>query len=121
MDIEPKKYKGVISGRIEKWRDERREKNKQQPATEEEIKQLELELKRAELQRDINFAKQESKSKGRNGWEIFRSVVGTNNSPINKEPRPRKKTKDSSYKISNGLDHISGKNDDKDFHAITGK
>lgn len=117
--IQPKKkYKGIISGRIEKWRDQRREQNKQPQATIEEITQLQLELRKAELLRDINEAQQQTKSKKRNGWEIFRSVVGTNNSPINKEPQ-RKRSKDPVDKINKGLDRISGKHNDKDYSALT--
>ena len=54
----PKQYKGIISGRIEKWRDERREKNKTTP---EMLRQLELDAKRAELEARIEIAKAKKK------------------------------------------------------------
>lgn len=115
--IPKKKYKGIISGRIEKWRDERREQNNQQPASIEEIKQLQLELRRAELQRDINIVQTERKPNKKNYWQLFRSIIGTENSPINKQPT-RKKSKDSDVKISKGLDKISGKGEDKDYSTL---
>lgn len=54
----PKHYRGIISGRIEKWRDERREKNKTTP---EMLKQLELDARRAELEARIEVAKARKK------------------------------------------------------------
>lgn len=55
---EPKQYRGIISGKIEKWRDERREKNKTTP---EMLKQLELDARRAELEARIETAKAKKK------------------------------------------------------------
>jgi hypothetical protein len=55
---EPKQYKGIISGKIEKWRDERKEKNK---ATPEMLRQLELEARKAELEARIEIAKAKKK------------------------------------------------------------
>ena len=54
----PKQYRGIISGKIEKWRDERREKNKTTP---EMLKQLELDARRAELEARIEIAKAKKK------------------------------------------------------------
>ena len=55
---EPKKYRGIISGRIEKWRDERKQKNKTTPGM---LRQLELEARRAELEARIEIAKNRKK------------------------------------------------------------
>ena len=55
----PKKYKGIISGKIEKWREERKERNK---ATPEMLKQLELEARKAELEARINIAKEKKQN-----------------------------------------------------------
>ena len=55
---QPKQYKGIISGRIEKWRNERREKNKTTP---EMLKQLKLDAERAELEARIEVAKARKK------------------------------------------------------------
>jgi len=65
-DLEPPKqeqeikktYRGIISGRIEKYLDEKRERNK---PTAEKIKQLELEARQAELQARIAVAKAKKK------------------------------------------------------------
>lgn len=54
----PKQYRGIISGKIEKWRDERREKNKTTP---EMLRQLELDARRAELEARIEMAKAKKK------------------------------------------------------------
>ncbi len=58
---EPKQYRGIISGRIQKWREQKKEKNK---ATPEMLRQLELEARKAELEARINIAK-EKKQKHR--------------------------------------------------------
>ena len=55
---EPKQYRGIISGKIEKWRDERREKNKTTP---DMLRQLELDARRAELEARIEIAKAKKK------------------------------------------------------------
>ena len=55
----PKKYKGIISGRIERWKEQRKEKNK---ATPEMLKQLELEARKAELEARINIAKEKKQN-----------------------------------------------------------
>ena len=54
----PKQYRGIISGKIEKWRDERREKNKTTP---EMLRQLELDARRVELEARIEIAKTKKK------------------------------------------------------------
>ena len=56
--IQPKKYKGIISGKIEAWRERRREANK---ATPEKIRQLQLEAQKAELEARIAVAKKKKK------------------------------------------------------------
>ena len=53
-----KQYRGIISGRIQRWRDERRERNK---ATPEKIRQLNLEAQKAELEARIAEAKARKK------------------------------------------------------------
>lgn len=55
---EPKQYKGVISGKIEKWWSERKEKNK---ATPDMLRQLELEARKEELKARIARAKSKQK------------------------------------------------------------
>lgn len=55
---QPKQYRGIISGKIEKWRDERREKNKTTP---EMLRQLELDARRVELEARIEIAKAKKK------------------------------------------------------------
>ena len=56
--VQPKKYKGFISGKIEAWRERRREANK---ATPEKIRQLQLEAQKAELEARIAVAKKKKK------------------------------------------------------------
>ena len=53
-----KQYRGIISGRIEKWRDERRERNR---ATPDKIKQLKLDAEQEELKARISIAKKKQK------------------------------------------------------------
>lgn len=53
-----KKYRGIISGRIEKWRDERRERNK---ATPEKLHELQMEARLQELKARVAVAKKKQK------------------------------------------------------------
>lgn len=55
---DPKKYRGIISGKIVKWLDDRKENNK---ATPEKIQQLKLEAQKAELEARIQIAKNKKK------------------------------------------------------------
>ena len=56
--IQPKKYKGIISGKIEAWRERRKEANKTTP---EMLRQLQLDAQRAELEARIAIAKRKKK------------------------------------------------------------
>ena len=59
-NLEPpkKQYKGIISGKIQAWRDRKKEANRTTP---EMIRQLELDAKRAELEARIAKAKKVKK------------------------------------------------------------
>ena len=96
---EPKQYKGIISGRIEKWRDERKEKNKTTP---EMIKQLELDARRAELEARIEIAK--AKKKRNKTGKLDFKIPGKIFTPSGEED----------YKQMN---HALGSND-KDYSAL---
>ena len=56
--IQQKKYPGIISGKIQAWREKRKEANK---ATPEMIRQLQLEAQKAELEARIAVAKKKKK------------------------------------------------------------
>ena len=56
--VQPKKYPGIISGRIQAWRERRKEANKTTP---EMLRQLELDARRAELEARIAVAKMKKK------------------------------------------------------------
>ena len=56
--IQQKKYPGLISGRIQAWRERKKEENK---ATPEMIRQLQLEAQKAELEARIAVAKKKKK------------------------------------------------------------
>lgn len=68
---ESKKYRGIISGRILKWRDERREKNK---ATPEKIAQLKLEVQKASLERKLA---EEKEKKNKAKWEKINKMFSS--------------------------------------------
>ena len=65
--VQPKKYKGIISGKIEAWRERRKEANK---ATPEKLKQLELEAIKAELEARIAIAKRKKKDNKTNRFDF---------------------------------------------------
>jgi len=121
LDTPVKVYRGIISGRIEKWRDEKRNKNTLQPATKEEIEQLRLERERALLMKDIAEAKEVTKKKGLDGWKILRAVVGSDGSPMH-EQRSRKKkgSRDSYDRAGSVMDSAVGKKDKRDYSDLTG-
>ena len=56
--IQQKKYPGIISGKIQAWRERRKEANKTTP---EMLRQLELDARRAELEARIAVAKMRKK------------------------------------------------------------
>ena len=56
--VQPKKYPGIISGRIQAWRERRKEADKTTP---EMLRQLELDARRAELEARIAVAKMKKK------------------------------------------------------------
>lgn len=68
---EAKQYKGIISGKLEKWWSERKEKNK---ATPEMLRQLELEARKEELKARIARAK--SKQKQNKASKLNFSIPG---------------------------------------------
>lgn len=68
---ESKKYRGIISGRILKWRNERREKNK---ATPEKIAQLKLEVQKASLERKLA---EEKDKKNKAKWEKINKMFSS--------------------------------------------
>lgn len=67
---EKNQYRGVITGRILKWRDERKEKNK---ATPEKIEQLKLEVEKATLERKLA---EEKNKKNQAKWDKLGKVIG---------------------------------------------
>ena len=62
-----KKYPGIISGRIQAWKERRKEANK---ATPEKLKQLELEAIKAELEARIAIAKRKKKDHKTNRFDF---------------------------------------------------
>ena len=56
--IQPKKYPGIISGRIQAWRERRKEADKTTP---EMLRQLQMDAQRAELEARIAVAKKKKK------------------------------------------------------------
>ena len=56
--IQPKKYPGIISGRIQAWRERKKEANRTTP---EMLRQLEMDARRAELEARIEVAKKKKK------------------------------------------------------------
>ena len=56
--VQPKKYPGIISGKIQAWRERRKEADKTTP---EMLRQLELDARRAELEARIAVAKMKKK------------------------------------------------------------
>lgn len=120
LDSPVKVYRGIISGRIEKWRDQRRSRNTDHPATKEEIEQLKLERERALLNRDISEAQELTKKKGIDAWKIFRNVVGSQNSPMHETTHSRRESRDSFDRAGSILDKATGKNKKRDYSDITG-
>lgn len=120
LDSPVKEYRGIISGRIEKWRDQKKAKNNLSPATKEEIEQLKLERERALLNRDISEAQEQTKTQGRNYWNIFRNVVGSDNSTTQQTRSKRRKERDPYDKASSILDKSTGKNQKRDYSDLTG-
>lgn len=121
LDTPVKVYRGIISGKIEKWRDERRKKNILPPATKEEIEQLKLERQRALLTRDINQAQEQTKKKGLNGWKILRSVVGSEGSPMHQTKSTKNRESEDMFdRASSMLDNSTGKNHKRDYSDLTG-
>lgn len=115
QNVKPTKvYRGIISGRIEKWRDERRERNK---ATPEMIEQLKLEMQKTRLEAQIEVMKKikkENKSSKLN-FHFPKKIF------VDDEPTQNKKTKSqksSHYrKIEDSLRDSLGTNE-KDFSSI---
>ena len=56
--VQPKKYPGIISGRIQAWRERRKEADKTTP---EMLRQLQMDAQRAELEARIAVAKKKKK------------------------------------------------------------
>ncbi len=98
---------------IQQWRAKRREQNK---ATPDEIRQLELEKKRAVLKRDIAEAKRREKdAKPSMLGTLLGSSQEVNNSKSNKGRSSRPYNNNDYKKFKNGL----GSND-KDYSSLTG-
>lgn len=71
QEDDKKKYRGIISGRILKWRDEKREKNK---ATPEKIEQLKLEYAKAKLESGIA---EEKAKKNKHKWDKLEKMLSS--------------------------------------------
>ena len=65
--IKQKKYPGIISGKIQAWRERRKEANKTTP---EMLRQLEFDARRAELEARIAVAKMRKKKNKTNRFDF---------------------------------------------------
>ena len=107
-----KQYRGIISGRIQKWREERRERNK---ATPEKIRQLNLEAQKAELEARIA----EAKARKKGSKPGLAALFGPQQSNTTKQARSKSTGKSmSSKEFDDKLVRRVIGNNDKDYDSL---